>query len=141
MPYLKMLGDNDMIALDTNILVRYIVQDHKVQAEKATQVIEKLTASTPAFISCIVLCELNWVLKTAYKTPKEKRLKTLQGLLSVAVFDIERLDACLKALRQYKAGQADFSDYLIQQIVLHKGYDTVLTFDKKALKTSGFESP
>ena len=130
-----------MVALDTNVLVRYIVQDEKIQARKASKAIEALTAQNPAFISCIVLCEINWVLKTAYKISKTNCIEALNNIISVAVFDIENLEACLAALKQYEAGRADFSDYLIQNIAKQKGYDTVLTFDKKALKHPNFKSP
>jgi len=130
-----------MIALDTNVLVRYIMQDDKLQAKKATLAIETLTSDAPAFISCIVLCEINWVLKTAYKIPKPDCIDVLERILSVAVFDIENLSACLTALQLYEAGQADFSDYLIQKIAREHGYISVLTFDKKALKNPGFTSP
>ena len=130
-----------MIALDTNILVRYIVQDNKIQAQKATKAIESLTPEMPAFISCIVLCEVNWVLKSVYKISKKDRIKALQNILSVAVFNIERLESCLKALKLYEAGPADFSDYLIQQIAWKEGCESVLTFDKKANKSPGFKSP
>lgn len=130
-----------MIALDTNVLVRYIVQDNIAQAQKATKAIEALTPDMPAFISCIVLCEINWVLKSVYKISKKDRLKALQNILTVAVFDIERLESCLKALKLYETGPTDFSDYLIQQIAWMEGYETVLTFDKKAQKSSGFKNP
>ncbi len=130
-----------MFALDTNVLVRYIVQDNKPQARKAAKAIEGLSADRPAFISCIVLCEINWVLKTAYKVPKIECAEALSNIISVAVFDIEWQGACLAALKQYKAGKADFSDYLIQKIAKQQGYDTVLTFDKTALKYENFESP
>jgi len=130
-----------MIALDTNVLVRYIVQDDKEQARKAAKAIEALTPESPAFISCIVLCEINWVLQSAYGISKQERLKALQGILSVAVFTIERLNACLKALKHYETGQADFSDYLIRHIALQEGFDTVLSFDRKAQKAAGFQSP
>ena len=130
-----------MIALDTNVLVRYIVQDDKPQAKKATQAIEALTADDPAFISCIVLCEINWVLKSAYKISKEDCIGALRSILSVAVFDVERFDVCSKALTLYEAGAADFSDYVIQQIARQEGYNTVLSFDKQAQKSAGFRSP
>ncbi|MCF6221731.1 MAG: type II toxin-antitoxin system VapC family toxin [Robiginitomaculum sp.] len=128
-------------SLDTNILVRYIIQDDKLQSTKAASIIENLKPEAPAFISCIVLCEINWVLKTAYKFSKADCAEALNRIMSVAVFDIENLEACLAALQRFRAGQADFSDYLIRQIAKGKGYDTVLTFDKKALKSSGFASP
>jgi predicted nucleic-acid-binding protein len=130
-----------MVALDTNILVRYIVQDDKKQAQKATHAIEQCTSEKRAFIACIVLCEINWVLKTAYKISKQERLTTLKKILSVSAFDIERLECCTKALKHYEKGQADFSDYLIQETARHEGYNTVLTFDTTAQKERGFQQP
>jgi predicted nucleic-acid-binding protein len=59
----------------------------------------------------------------------------------VSVFEIENLEASLKSLKLYSAGQADFSDYLIQQIARKNGYETVISFDKKALKNPGFQKP
>ncbi len=128
-------------ALDTNVLARYIVQDDKEQAKKAAKIIEALQPDAPAFISCIVLCELNWVLQSGYKVSKEERIVALERILTAAVFAIERLEICIKALRLYKAGQGDYSDYLIQQIAKQEGYATVLTFDKNAQKSEGFQSP
>ena len=129
-----------MYAIDTNILIRYIVEDNPEQAQKAAEAIEQLTTEKQGFISCIVLCELNWVLKTAYKISKRERVATLQKVLSVPVFEIEKLDCCLKALRSYEKGQADFSDYLIQQIGEKHGYEILLTFDQKASRETGFQS-
>jgi predicted nucleic-acid-binding protein len=83
---------------------------------------------------------LNWVLKTAYKISKSERVATLQKILSIPVFEIEQLDCCLKALRSYEKGPADFSDYLIQQIGERHGYRILLTFDQKASRETGFQS-
>ena len=57
------------------------------------------------------------------------------------VFDIEKLAACSKALKSYEGGSAGFLKYLIQQIATQEGYDTILNFDKSALKGGGFRSP
>jgi predicted nucleic-acid-binding protein len=127
-----------MYALDTNIIVRYIVQDNKEQARKATCVIEGLTADDRVFISCIVLCEVFWVLRTTYKIPREECAKTLKRIISVASFDIEYMECSAKALKNYEKGQADFSDYLLQEIARHQGYDVVLTFDTKAQRGARF---
>ena len=130
-----------MVGLDANVLVRYIVQDDKAQARKATAVIENLTPDQPAFISCIVLCEINWVLKTTYKISKAERINIFKRILSVAVFDIENLDVCWSAAKKHAQGQADFSDYLVLETARQNGYDAILTFDKNALKSPHFKSP
>jgi predicted nucleic-acid-binding protein len=125
-------------ALDTNVLVRYLVQDDEEQASKASAVIEALTPDNPAFIACIVLCEIHWVLKGAYKVRKEESVSILKRILSVAAFDIEHLAACLSAVRRYEQGKADFSDYVIQEIAARKGYSVTVTFDQRAAQEDGF---
>jgi len=127
-----------MVALDTNVLVRFLTQDDKNQSAKASRVIEGLTSQSPAFISCLVLCEVNWVLKSAYGCSKSEIVVIIDQILAMAVFHVERASECRKALKLYDAGAADFSDYLILKIAEAEGYDSVLTFDKKALKTKGF---
>ncbi len=60
-----------MTGIDTNVLVRYIVQDDPAQSALATTFIEKnCTAKKPGFINLIVLCELTWVLKRAYRAER-----------------------------------------------------------------------
>ncbi len=130
-----------MIALDTNILVRYIVQDDKEQAAHAAQVIEQCTPQHPAFISCITLCEFHWVLAATYGVSKSDRMKTLDTILSIASFEIEQITCCIKALNAYRDGRADFSDYLIREIAQAHGFDKVITFDRNALKSEGFHAP
>lgn len=56
-----------MIALDTNVLVRYLVEDDPKQSAAAARAIERATArGEEIFIGQIVLCELVWVLSHAY---------------------------------------------------------------------------
>jgi predicted nucleic-acid-binding protein len=53
-----------VIALDTNVLVRYIVRDDEPQAAMATALIEtECTTETPGLVTLVVLCELVWVLR------------------------------------------------------------------------------
>ena len=61
-----------MIGIDTNVLVRHLVQDDLRQSREATRVITKQrTRDDPGFINRIVLCELVWVLESAYGYPKD----------------------------------------------------------------------
>ncbi len=127
-----------MIALDTNVLVRYLVQDDPIQSPKATEILDSLSESNRAFISCIVLCETFWVLKTSYRLSKEELLPLFGNILSVPAFEIEHLQRCVVALQAYHSGIADFSDYLIQAVARHYGYNRLLTFDKTAALSDGF---
>ena len=130
-----------MYALDTNVMIRYVLADDKEQTKRANAAIERLSVDNQGFISCVVLCEISWVLTKAYKVSKGDCIAVLRQILTIAVFDIERLSQCLQALRHYEQGKADFSDYLIQQIAEDEGYHILLTFDKNALKSHGFQKP
>ena len=53
-----------MIAVDTNILVRYIVADDKDQSARARSFIEdELTADRPGLVTIVAIVELGWVLQ------------------------------------------------------------------------------
>ena len=64
-----------MIALDTNVLVRYLAQDDRVQSPKATDFIERLSEQDPGFISVVAMTETAWVLEHAYRLSPAKSLE------------------------------------------------------------------
>lgn len=80
-----------MIGLDTNVLVRYIVQDEPAQARSATQLIERvLTPEHPGFVNYVVICELVWVLESAYGFARAQIIPVLRQLLAT-VGDQDRI--------------------------------------------------
>ncbi len=130
-----------MYALDTNVMLRYVLEDDQEQTPLAVAAIEQLSHDNQGFISCVVLCEMSSVMTKVYKIAKNDCVAVLKKVLSVSAFDIERLNLCAKALRSYQTGKADFPDYLIQEIAEDEGYHILLTFDKNALKSHGFQKP
>ena len=61
------LAHPEMIGLDTNVLVRYFVQDDPEQSRKARDVIERrLTEQNPGYVGVVVMAEISWVLKSVY---------------------------------------------------------------------------
>ncbi len=130
-----------MIALDTNVLVRHVVQDDPVQSAKASRAIATLTPENRGFIAMVVLCELLWVLKSAYKIPKPDCVALFEHILAASDFEIERGELCRRALREFAGGKADFSDYLIRELATASGCSVVLSFDQAALESTGFEAP
>jgi len=126
-----------MIGLDTNVLVRYLVQDDPVQSPKATALVESLTQQLPGFVTLVALVELVWVIQGAYRASKAETVAVLEKLLRVDVFMLEHSDLVAKALRMYMDANADFADCLIERAALHAGCTQVVTFDSKAAKTAG----
>jgi len=128
-----------MIGLDMNVLVRYLVQDDPGQSRKAMQVITKqCTRDDPGFINRIVLCELVWVLESAYGYSKDTIVAVLEKLLRTSQLKIEDVQAAWTAFRVYQKGKADFADCLLGTTNQLGGCDTTVTFDQAASKLEGF---
>jgi len=121
-----------MIGIDTNVLVRYIVQDDEQQAALATEAIEACSVERPGWISVIVLCEIVWVLSYAYGYEKDSIQAVLQRLFLASELIVERQDQAWLALRSFTQGNADFSDYFIAHTNQASGCESTITFDKKA---------
>jgi len=129
-----------MKGIDTNVLVRYILQDDPAQSRQATQFIEKsCSTSTPAFINGVVLCELVWVLESAYDYPKEDVAEVLSKILRARQFHIHEADILWKAFYGYKNEGADFADHYIGNLNLHHECQQTFTFDKKAARLKYFQ--
>ena len=131
-----------MIGIDTNVLIRYIVQDDPGQSRIATRMIEEnLSPENKGFIPSIVLCEVIWVLKRFYRQPKEQLLLVVKTILETEVFEVEHRDCAWRAYYDFDEGTADFSDYYICQVNKSCGAPFTVTFDETAQKHRLFRSP
>jgi len=126
--------------LDTNVLVRYLVQDDTQQALLATKFIEtQCTDESPCFIGQIVLCELAWVLESNYHQSREQIASIIEQLLQVGSLEVMEPEVVWRALDDYKKSNADFPDHLLARINQSRGCEATITFDKKAAKQPAFE--
>ena len=124
-----------MIGIDTNVLVRYLVQDDPEQSAQSTLLIEQeCNLSSPGCLSNIVLCELVWVLTGAYKYDKNLVIEVMEQILVTTELLVENENVVRKAINDYKIGSADFSDYLIVNNNQQSGCSKTYTFDKKLLQ-------
>jgi predicted nucleic-acid-binding protein len=129
-----------LIGLDTNVLVRYLVQDDPAQSKLATKFIEKnCTDSEPGIIGHIVLCELSWVLEGNYQQSRDQIANVIEQILQVSQLAIPNTELIWRALSDYRDSNADFSDHLLSRINQATGCEYTLTFDKKAAKQGLFE--
>ena len=126
-----------MIGLDTNVLVRYIMQDDPKQSAKATAIIESLDEAGGGYVTLVSIVELVWVLGSSYELTRIQVALALDGILRTKQFTIERADQVLRALRVFKAGKSDFSDCLIERTAASVGCEKTVTFDINASKHSG----
>lgn len=120
-----------MIAIDTNILVRYIVQLNEPQTLIANQFFDAcITRQTSIFISLLVLCEAVWVLDRRYGFSRGQ-LEVIIGMLKSAEhIMLENVDSVTLALEDYRNGKAGFADYLMLQIANKHQALPLYTFDK-----------
>lgn len=116
-----------MIAVDTNVLVRVIANDHPEQAKRAIQLLSR----GEIFIAKTVLLELEWVLRHAYHIDREALISAFQKLLGLQNGKIEDFSTVREALRFYETGM-DFADalHLASSAEAHE----FATFDRDLLK-------
>ena len=126
-----------MIGLDTNVLVRYVMQDDPKQSEKASRFIESLTPETPGFVPLVALVELAWVLTSCYGLTREQVAQALDALLRAKEIVLERAEQVSQALRAFGSSSADFADCLIERIAAAAGCEKTMTFDTGAAKGAG----
>jgi predicted nucleic-acid-binding protein len=124
-----------MIGLDTNVLVRYLVQDEPAQSSRATRLIEhELSDREPGYIGLVVLVETCWVLKRLYgATPAELR-DTVRDLLDTRQLVVERRTVVAATLARLGDGAGDIADALVVEGATEAGCARTVTFDKAAVK-------
>lgn len=129
-----------MKGIDTNVLVRYIVQDDPAQSKLATHFMEReCTAESPAFINGMVICELVWVLESAYEYSRHEIANVIEQILRTREFQIHEPEMLWQSLWGYQHKGADFADHYIASINRHAGCEYTVTFDKKAARVEYFK--
>lgn len=123
-----------MIGLDTNVLVRYIMQDDREQAAQASRVIEALTIDEPGLITLVALVELVWVLDACYQLDRSQQADVLERLLRTRELLIERAAVVWQAQRAFVSGKGDFADCLIERCAAAAGCSRTVTFDRNAAR-------
>lgn len=144
-----------MIAIDTNVLLRYLLQDDEKQANKATKLI---LGTESVLITDVVLTETIWTLKgKRYNLSKEQIIDVVHALFAEHNLTFEDGQAVWGALKDFthakaiksggKTKQADFPDALIVNKAKRYGQlnkneiSTMFTFDKAALEIDGARQP
>jgi predicted nucleic-acid-binding protein len=124
-----------VIALDTNVLARYLVRDDPRQTAAATKLIESAcTAASPGVVTLIVFCELVWVLERGYRYRRVEIARVVRQMLAADELQIERSELAWQALNLYEDGKADYADYLIGLCGREQKSEATFTFDTR---TSG----
>jgi predicted nucleic-acid-binding protein len=131
-----------VIGLDTNILIRYLIQDDPVQSLQANEIIgRRLTEENPGFISIVVMVEMVWVLERAYRFGARDIASVIERILQANVLVVQNEQEVFTAMIALKEGQGSFADAVIAALAASENCSCTLTFDRKALGISGFALP
>jgi predicted nucleic-acid-binding protein len=128
-----------MIGLDTNVLLRYLIQDDPVHSSTATMFMRRFTVEEPGFVSVVALAELAWVLERTYRFSREEVATTVQRLLESGALIFESEPQVFAALALCEDGDGSLADALIGQLGLKAGCSRSVTFDEEASRLPGFE--
>jgi len=127
-----------LAAVDTNVLVRYVVQDDAAQGAAAARLIGRsVQAGTPLFVPVTVLLELEWVLRSAFGFAKAEVVRGLSRLLGSFELGFESEGAVEAALAMYERSSAAFADCLHAALAQRANQQPLWTFDKAAAKVDG----
>ena len=131
-----------MIALDTNVLIRFLVEDDPVQCRQAKALVQRaIDSAEPCFVPEVVLCEVVWVLETSYRIQRPEIAVVLGQLLLAQHLTFPSTERLRRALAAYTSGRGGFADYLIREAALEEGCESVATFDRALLREVGFIHP
>ena len=115
----------DMIAVDTNVVIRFLVDDHPAEGRRARRVFENHRVHLPES----VILESEWVLRAVYGFSREDISKAFRALLRLPAVTMDDRAAVLQVLDWYDEG-IDFADAL--HYIRSAGLE-LKTFDRKFL--------
>jgi len=120
-----------LIGVDTNVLVRYLTQDDFPQVQTVDELIAKsMEKGEHLHVDDVVLCELAWVLRGAYRFNRSTIVTALEKILGTALSSFEDRDLLREALAEYRDRDGDFADYVIGARNARAGCEVTVTFDR-----------
>ncbi len=122
-----------MMAVDTNVLVRFLVRDDAAQAEAVHRRLKRAEADREVlFIPLTVLLETIWVLESAYGKGREEIIGGIEALRRMPIFVMENDQAVAGLLADGGRTRGGLADILIAHAALSHGCTGIITFDKAA---------
>lgn len=123
-----------MIAIDTNVLVRYYVNDDHAQHGRAKRFIDR----NEVFVNNIVILETFWVLTSVYRLSRTQVANIFDHLKRLSNVTFENETVFANVLAEYRHRGCDFADALVCFLNWHYGYTTA-SFDRQAGRKLGFK--
>jgi predicted nucleic-acid-binding protein len=128
-----------MIGLDTNVVVRYLLNDDAVQSAAATHLIEeRLKTEGPGYISLVTIAETAWLLSSFYGHSVNEIALVIEEILASDHLFVQNEREVFAAMIELKTGRASFPDALVGALGQWAGCAYTATFDRKASRLTGF---
>ena len=128
-----------MTGLDTNVLLRYFLDDDPLQSSLARRIMSSLTIADPGWIGLPTVLELVWVLKCKDRNQRSAIASTLDRLLAQDAIVVEQAHVVALAVRRFRFSRADFADCLIAASARAAGCGKTVTFDRVAARDAGMQ--
>jgi predicted nucleic-acid-binding protein len=129
-----------VIGLDTNVMLRYLLQDDPEQTRQANEIIDgRLSEQEPGFLSLACVLEIVWVLRSLLRQDAVQIAQHLEHLLAADSLAVQNEQQVFEAAFALKRGTGEFEDALIGALAAWAGCEKTLTFDRRAGRLPGFE--
>ena len=129
-----------MKAIDTNVLIRFLIGDDKRQAKKVYTIFKKAESEKKQlFVPLLVVLEMIWVLESVYEISRTEILDSISDLLLMPILKFDQQSALQQLIYSAQGNKYDLSDLLIAHSAQTNGCEVVVTFDKKASRFKLFE--
>jgi len=124
-----------VIALDTNVLVRFLVRDDEKQAQLVYARFKQAeSAREVLFVPLLVVLETIWVLESAYDKSRDEILDSFDELKNMPILEFEKVQVIHSLLSDGRKNNVDLSDLLLALSAQSCGCTGGITFNKKASK-------
>jgi predicted nucleic-acid-binding protein len=127
-----------LLGIDTNVLVRLLVQDDRAQSRRARELVQQaVDRERVVWVSLLVMIETEWVLRSRYAFSKAATLQLIVSLLETREFTFEDEPALEEALHHWKESPCGFADCLIIAHNRRAGCSATASFDRRAARLPG----
>lgn len=128
-----------MIALDTNLVVRLLVNDDEPQSRRVRALLARAAEQEEqCLVTHPVLCELVWLLESVYTARHGDIIGAVQALLAHPAISLDEPDTVRTALDAFGRTRGDFADHLIGALAMARKARTTYTFDRGLRRVEGF---
>jgi len=124
------------IVIDTNLLIRYLVNDDNRKARIVDTLLKKAgKGDIQILMPSVVIAELVWVLESFYKMETAEIADLVDSILNTPGLTVSDDSIVRSALKRYRTSGVDLVDAWIAAFAKEKGAGEIHTFDKKHFKS------